>query len=69
MWILALVPVVALFAWVLAEATRPRKKRGRPWPERDSMTQEEREAYFDTLRRKRSDEIKAMRRPYDDTHS
>jgi hypothetical protein len=67
MWLVLLVPAVALFAWVFAEAARPRKKRGPPRPERDSMMTEEREAYFDTLRRKRSDEVKAMRRPHDDT--
>jgi hypothetical protein len=68
MWLVVLVPIVALFAWVLAEATRPRKKRGSPRPERDTMLPEEREAYWDEQRRKHSDEMKALRRPHDDTH-
>jgi hypothetical protein len=58
---------VALAPWAIIAAVAAvrhsrRVKRGKPtFAMRDQVTPEEREAHFDMLRRKRSDEIKAFK--------
>ena len=56
----------ALFLVTLAvvdlRKLKVRTKRKAPGPVRDALLPEEREAHFDKERRKRSDEIKAMRK-------
>ena len=53
---------LVLLAAVDLRTLRVRTKRKAPGIVRDALLPEEREAHFDKERRKRSDEIKAMRK-------
>lgn len=57
--------LLALVPWIIVAVLHSREttyqKRGRPGPVRDQLTPEEVEAHHDKMRRKHSDEMRALR--------